>query len=147
MVTASDGGGAGALRLASSAPIERVRVVRVHDVYAVEITSAERAYTTWIDRAGVRLDDHLRARVLDHVELWGLVTILVSLLLTAMLLPIVLGPISEVRRLFAMTRSEREPARKLLERRTSAIVRAWLAAAVLAPFAVGALLAGIRALL
>ena len=59
------------------------------------------AYTTWIDRAGVRQDDDLRARLLDRVPSWALLAMLASLLSTASVLLPVLASFAEVRRMSA----------------------------------------------
>jgi hypothetical protein len=75
-VVAADGGGTGELALRDSAPITRVRVVRVRDAFAIEVQQQDRASLTWIDRAGVRLDDDLRARLVDRVDLRELAFVL-----------------------------------------------------------------------
>lgn len=67
-VAAADGGGTGELTLHTADPITRVRVVRVRDAFAIEVQQGQRSSSTWIDRAGVRLDDDLRARLLDRVS-------------------------------------------------------------------------------
>jgi len=84
-VEASDGGGAGALPLRSDAPVERVRVARRADAYAVLVTQRGHGQTaTVIDRAGVRLDDELRARLFDRIPWLGLLFMVASLLVTAL---------------------------------------------------------------
>jgi hypothetical protein len=81
-VTASDGGGVGELPLAAALPIARVRVVRVRDSFAIELTQGERTYLTRIDRAGVRLDDDLPARLRDRSRPWQWLFLLCTLLFT-----------------------------------------------------------------
>jgi len=81
-VRASDGGGVGDLPLAASGPIARVRVVRVRDSFAIELTQGDRAYLTRIDRAGVRLDDDLPARLRDRSRPWQWLFLLCTLLFT-----------------------------------------------------------------
>jgi hypothetical protein len=81
-VTASDGGGVGELPLAAAAPIARVRVVRVRDSFAIELVQDERTYLTRIDRAGVRLDDDLPARLRDRSRPWQWLFLLCTLLFT-----------------------------------------------------------------
>jgi|GEM_PF-2666052 len=81
-VTASDGGGVGELPLTAAAPIARVRVVRVRDSFAIELTQGERTYLTRIDRAGVRLDDDLPARLRDRSRPWQWLFLLCTLLFT-----------------------------------------------------------------
>jgi hypothetical protein len=67
-VAAADGGGTGELALHTKDPVTRVRVVRVRDAFAIEVQQKQLSSSTWIDRAGVRLDDDLRARLLDRVS-------------------------------------------------------------------------------
>jgi hypothetical protein len=67
-VVAADGGGTGELRLRDVGAVTRVRVVRVRDTFAVEVRQGATSSLTWIDRAGVRLDDDLRARLSDRVS-------------------------------------------------------------------------------
>jgi hypothetical protein len=81
-VTASDGGGVGQLPLAAAAPITRVRVVRVRDSFAIELTQGARTYLTRVDRAGVRLDDDLPARLRDRSRPWQWLFLLCTLLFT-----------------------------------------------------------------
>lgn len=86
VVQASDGGGAGALPLADPAPIDAVRIVRRRDAYGIEVTQGSRHSLAWIDRAGVRLDDDLRRRLLSRapLSLWvGLAALLVLTAATA----------------------------------------------------------------
>ncbi|HKP59952.1 MAG TPA: hypothetical protein VJV78_24680, partial [Polyangiales bacterium] len=68
-IVAADGGGTGQLGLHDPGPISKVKVVRVRDAFAIEVQQRETASLTWIDRAGVRLDDDLRARLVDRVDL------------------------------------------------------------------------------
>lgn len=84
-VTASDGGGVGELPLPAAAPIERVRVVRVRDSFAIELTQRGSTYLTRIDRAGVRLDDDLPARLRDRSRPWQWLYLLCTLLFTVLL--------------------------------------------------------------
>lgn len=75
-VEAADGGGTGQLELREPAPITGVRVVRVRDAFAVEVRQGDVQSLTWIDRAGVRLDDDLRARLTDRVSASGVAFVL-----------------------------------------------------------------------
>jgi hypothetical protein len=82
-VEASDGGGAGRLPLRSRAPIERVRVGRTRDRYAIAVEQGALRSITFVDRAGVRLDDDLRARLTDRVDQLDLALMVLALILTA----------------------------------------------------------------
>lgn len=82
-VEASDGGGAGRLPLASRAPIDRVRIGRSRDRYAIAIDQGQLHSITYVDRSGVRLDDDLRARLGDHIGRLDLALMVLALLLTA----------------------------------------------------------------
>ncbi|HET8932492.1 MAG TPA: hypothetical protein VFN67_03585, partial [Polyangiales bacterium] len=84
-VAASDGGGVGELPLSAAAPIQRVRVVRVRDTFAIELLQAGQLYLTLIDRAGVRLDDDLPARLRDRSRPWQWLYLLWTLLFTVLL--------------------------------------------------------------
>lgn len=97
-VAASDGGGAGRLPLRAATPIARVRVLRVRDAFAIEFEQAGQSYLTWIDRAGVRLDDDLRARLLDRTSPLQLLLFLVALLSTGIASVPVLYALGRVQR-------------------------------------------------
>jgi hypothetical protein len=97
-VSASDGGGAGTLPLRAAGAIERVRVVRVRDALAVELRQAGRDFVTWVDRAGVRLDDDLRVRLLDRLSMTQILLLLGTLLLTSGLSVPVLNDLGRVQR-------------------------------------------------
>ncbi|MCA9581130.1 MAG: hypothetical protein KC416_05005 [Myxococcales bacterium] len=86
-VEASDGGGAGHL---SSPPLSRIRVFRVHDAFRIEAdTPTGKTLATWIDRAGVRLDDGFGARLAFRMPPWALPT----LALLAFLIPWWMGSV------------------------------------------------------
>src|SRR6201999_705944 len=78
-VAASDGGGAGRLPLTAAEPIEQVRVLRIRDAFALELKQGGELYVTFVDRAGVRLDDDLRVRLLDRVGPFELLIVLGAL--------------------------------------------------------------------
>jgi hypothetical protein len=83
-IVASDGGGVGPLPLAAAEPIKRVRVVRVRDAFAIELVQGEQTYLTRVDRAGVRLDDDLPARLRDRSQPWQWLYLLWTLLFTVL---------------------------------------------------------------
>ena len=146
-VTASDGGGAGGLPLSSAAPIEAARVVRVRERYGIELTQAGRRYATWIDRAGVRLDDDLQARLLDRVPSWALLGMLGALLAIALALLPVLAQLGDVRRVYTLAPGARPTARDLSALRTRSLRIAALVGLVLSPLAALSLYWGARSLL
>lgn len=114
-VAASDGGGAGMLPLPAASAIERVNVVRVRDAFAIEVLTGGGSYVTSIDRAGVRLDDDLRARLLDRVSPLQLVLFLCTLLATGLASVPVLYSLGRVRRGYRLPEGER-PSREILSR-------------------------------
>jgi hypothetical protein len=146
-VVASDGGGVGGLPLRSETKIEALRIARVRDSYRIELMQAGIAYLTSIDRSGVRLDDDLRARLLDRVPSWALLLMLLSLLSTAGALLPVLAALAELRRLYALEPGPRPPGRELSERRARTISRALALALLLAPLAALSLYWGLRSVL
>lgn len=143
-IAASDGGGAGALPLRSALPIESLRVVRLRDRYGVRVMQGGRAYTTWIDRAGVRQDDDLRARLLDRVPSWALLAMLASMIATASVLLPVLASFAEVRRMSEAKVAIASEELAAVRNRTSA--RAYVAALALAPLALLSLHFGFQSL-
>jgi hypothetical protein len=146
-VIASDGGGAGRLPLRSSAKITSVRVGRERDRYGIEVLQAGLAHVTWIDRAGVRLDDDLRARLLDRLPPSALWLMLASLLSTACALLPVMASLGELRRLYTLESGARPAGREISARRAITIRRAFGVAIVLSPLAVLSLYWGAHSLL
>jgi hypothetical protein len=132
-VAASDGGGAGTLPLSAAAPIEQVRVVRVRDAFALELLQAGTHYVTWVDRAGVRVDDDLRVRLLDRVSPLQLLIMLCALFATGIVTVPVLNDLGRVQRGYRMARARRPSADVLALDRARSIRRARLWAAVLFP--------------
>lgn len=141
-IEASDGGGAGMLPRPTEAPAERVRVVRVRDAYGVEVTAGERAWVTWVSRAGVRRDDGLRARFADRIPFWGLLALGAVLLLTPVVIVRVLVRLADVRRLAARGEAASDAA---AERRRVAHRAGWISVGLLAPLSLAALAVGIWA--
>jgi hypothetical protein len=82
-VEASDGGGAGRLPLRSRAQVDRVRVGRTRDRYAIAVEQGALHSVTFVNRAGVRLDDDMRARLNDRIDLGDLALLVLALILTA----------------------------------------------------------------
>jgi len=97
IVRASDGGGAGRLPLPLRGRLSAARIARVRDRFGIEVTQAGQPYTTFVDRAGVRLDDDLHARLFDRVPAWAVLMMLVALLVTAAALLPVLAALGDLR--------------------------------------------------
>jgi hypothetical protein len=146
-VAASDGGGAGRLTLRSDAPIEALRVVRVRELYGIELMQRGEPSLTFIDRAGVRQDDDLRARLLDRVPTWALLAMLASLLSTACVLLPVLAALAELRRLYAQNAAQRGPAEAPAAERRRMMRRSYALALALGPLAALSFYWGTRALI
>lgn len=146
-VRASDGGGAGRLRLRDAAPIESVRVGRERDRFGIELTQGGRHFTTWIDRAGVRLDDDLQSRLFDRVPEWAVIAMLLGLLLTAACLLPVMSMLGELRRAYAEQPGSRPTPRELLQLRAQSVRRATLTGLVLSPLGLLSLYWGLVSLL
>jgi hypothetical protein len=144
-VVASDGGGAGSLPLRAAAPIARVRVVRVRDAFAIELVQAGESYLTWIDRAGVRLDDDLRARLLDRSSPLQLALFLLALIATGVASVPVLNALGRVQRGYQLP-AGRRPSEALLELdRERSLRRARNVALLLAPLGLACLALALRA--
>jgi hypothetical protein len=132
-VTASDGGGAGMLPLRAAAPIDQVRVLRVRDAFALELRQADATFVTWVDRAGVRLDDDLRVRLLDRVSPFQLLVMLCALFSTGVVTMPVLNDLGRVQRGYRMARTRRPSADVLALDRARSVRRARAWAALLLP--------------
>lgn len=146
-VVASDGGGAGQVPLAHDAPVVRVRAVRVRDAFAVELTSADgRASTVWVDRAGVRLDDHPSARLADHAPPLSLLLVGFALLLASWLVAWGVTPLGEVRRRAGTAPEERPGDGRLAAEHARAVRRAWAVVALAGGAALAALWVSLLAL-
>ena len=146
-VRASDGGGAGRLPLRDASPIESVRVGRRRDQIGIELTQAGLAFTTFIDRAGVRLDDDLQTRLFDRVPEWAVSSMLLGLLLTAACLLPVMSALGELRRQYAEQPGSRPAPRELSLLRARTLRRATLVGLLLAPLGASSLYWGISSLL
>jgi hypothetical protein len=134
-VEASDGGGAGKLPLRSRAPIDRVRVGRVRDRYAIAVEQGRRRSLTFVDRAGVRQDDGLRARLDDRLPAYALAFMIAGLLaITLVQLPV-------------LARAGQAWRDGELATRATVISRALLLGSAIAPLAIASLWFGLRALL
>ncbi|HKU41267.1 MAG TPA: hypothetical protein VJR89_24055, partial [Polyangiales bacterium] len=146
-VVAADGGGTGQLSLHDPRPITRVRVVRVRDAFAIEVQQGQLASLAWIDRAGVRLDDDLRARLLDRVSVYELAFVLLLPFLVTLWTVPVLHRLARVQLAFRKF-ADRRPTDDVLDlalRRSVRRTRAFLL--VLVPFAGAALWIAVRALI
>lgn len=132
-VTAGDGGGAGTLPLRGKQPLQRVRVLRSGDTFAIEMTRDGKHFTTRVDGAGVRLDDGLRARLSDRAPLWAITFMLGTLLLTLAMLGSPVYQLALVRRLYTLSSEQRPSAEVLHHKRARAIRHAWMACAAMTP--------------
>lgn len=144
-VAASDGGGAGTLPLPATDPIERVRVLRAADAYGIEVHQAGSVTHTWIDRAGVRLDDGLKLRLLARFPRPVLWALLLGLLVTGFVAAPVLTSLGRVRRAHQLGVRSDHAADALATIRQRVFLRAWLGAALVSPFALFALYWSLRA--
>jgi hypothetical protein len=131
-IFAGDGDGVGELPPMFHDPISRVRVVRAHDDHIVELTSGHETRVVRIDRAGLRLDDSVEARLVSRAPGYALIGFVVCFAVCAVGNLAVLAPLGEAR----------------VGRRSRALARrtAYRIALFLAPFALLALAAGIVAL-
>jgi len=138
-VVASDGGGAGTLPLPRGR-IERVRVARGEPLhaaatepsvatFAIEVRTADGVHAlTWIDEAGVRLEDTLTRRLAERLPGRGRLALLLLLVWTALWMARALPPQGALLRTLA-TSEDAESARSL--RRLGLIATARLVPAAL----------------
>jgi hypothetical protein len=145
-VAASDGGGAGHLPLRAAEPITRVRIARVRDAFAIEVTQGAQTYITWIDRAGVRLDDDLRARLLDRTTPLQLWLFLGSLLFTGIASVPVLHALGRIQRGYRLPADRRPSYDLLVLDQQRSLRRARVSATLLVPLSLACLTMAVLAL-
>ena len=146
-VVASDGGGAGSLPLRAASPVERVRVLRVRDAFVLELLQGGQTYVTSIDRAGVRLDDDLRARLMDRATPLQLLLFVCTLLATGLASVPVLYSLGRVRRGYRLPDGERPSMEILSREHESSLRRARNLAILLLPLGLACLTMALVALL
>ncbi|MDD9940029.1 MAG: hypothetical protein OXU20_03105 [Myxococcales bacterium] len=131
-VSASDGGGVGRLPLRYAGGIERVRLVRSGDAYGIELhqdTGPDaRVSHTWIDRAGVRLDDGLRDRLLHRVPPVRFSAVAVTIVATLLLSAPVMAALGRLRRAFQREQLGAHAQQMLAVVAARVARRAWLLA-------------------
>lgn len=159
-VSGSDGGGAGVIAL----PSERVRSVRVakarppsedeprpahgESTFAIETRLASgRALTTWIDEAGVRLDDSFGRRLALRLSPLAGVSLVLCFAWTAVWIARSLPPQARIRRTLAREHPADLDAEHERRLRLALRTRALGAAVWLVPAALGSLAIGLSALL
>jgi len=135
-----------ALRVGGVGPIDRVRVRRIGDRYAIE-AHADRWWHVVVDRAGIRTDDSVGDRLGRRMPPWGLAAIALAFALHALLLVRALEPLGEVRRLYGAPATDRPPLGDLRRARADAVRTAWRVSAVLAVPSALAFAAGVFAVL
>jgi hypothetical protein len=131
-VFAGDHDGVGPLPDAFAAAIDHVRVGRVADDFAIELAAADAVRVVRIDRAGLRVDDSVEARLRSRSPDSVLIAFVVCFAICALGALAYLGTLGEVR--------ARRRARTLAYRRATLIALAVL------PFSMMALAAGAIAL-
>ena len=144
-VVASDGASA-RMKGSWSGPIERVRVRRDGDRYAIE-AMAGGWWWIEVDRAAIRTDDSVAARLARRLPPWGIPAIGLAFALSALLLIRALEPLGEIRRLYGAPASDRPPLAELQARRRSAVRLAWGVGLTLLLPSLAALVAGSISLL
>jgi hypothetical protein len=132
-IRASDGGGAGVLPLRAATPIRQVRVLRIRDAFALELSQADETFVTWVDRAGVRLDDDLRVRLLDRVSPLELFVMLCALLSTGVATMPILNGLGRVQRGYRMPLARRPSQDVLALDLAQSLRRARICAVLLLP--------------
>ena len=131
-VFAGDHDGVGALPAMFTAPVTRVRVGREGDDFAIELTAGSSRRVVRVDRAGLRVDDSVEARLRSRSPDAVLIGFIVSFAVCALGGLGYLGTLGEAR--------AKKRARRLAYR------RATLTALAVLPFSLSALAAGAIAL-
>jgi hypothetical protein len=159
-VSASDGGGAGAIAL-PDARVRSVRVVRARppsedetrpargeSTFAIETRLAGgRVLTTWVDEAGVRLDDSLGRRLGLRLSPLAGFSLVLCFAWTAAWIARSLPPQARIRRTLAREQPADLDAEHERRLRLALRTRALVAALWLVPAALGSLAVGLSALL
>lgn len=146
-IRSGEDGSTGTLPAPWREPIEHVRVLRHRDFYDVELRSRDGRWVVVVDRAGMRVDDSVRARLSERLPVWALPAIALAFALSALLLARALEPLGTLRRAYGAPAHDRPPLATLREQRRSSLARAWTTAAVLAPPAILSVIAGLYAVL
>jgi hypothetical protein len=132
-VFAGDHDGVGALPGAFGAAIDHVRVARVADDFTIELAAGgEPTRIVHVDRAALRIDDSVEARLRSRAPDWVLIGFIVCFAVCALGSLTYLGPLGEARA------RERD--------RSGANRRAFFAALAILPFSLSAFAAGAIAL-
>jgi hypothetical protein len=145
-IRSGDGGGSTLANPPWRHPIDRVRVAWRRDVYAVELGSRGRSWVTFVDRAGVRVEDTIATRLFGRAKPWALASIAFAFGLSALLLVRALEPLGAIRREYGAPADERAPLSTLRARRKDALRRAWTVASILVVPSLLALAGGLSAL-
>jgi len=144
-VRAGDGGGAGHLPTAWRGDVERIRVRRVRDAYAVQLRADDGWWSVVVDGAATRTDDTVSHRLASRLPVFAWPAIGLAFLLSATLLARALAPLGEVRRMYGAPATERPPLEQLRAARRDAVRAAWTIVGVLAGPALLAVSAGVVA--
>jgi hypothetical protein len=154
-VQASDGGGAGRIPLPRDG-IARVRVLRARqlpddlrvDTFGISIFAIEtrildgRTFTTWINDAGIRVDDSLTRRLRSLLPSWAIAALALTLLWTALWVALAVPPQARLRKALSERLSAGEPleaCRSLDRALRGQVLKAalWLAPAAFGSLAIG----------
>ncbi|MFK7985085.1 MAG: hypothetical protein AB8I08_03565 [Sandaracinaceae bacterium] len=128
-LTAGDGGGVGPL-VGAPREVRHVRVLRRADRYAIELEGDSVSHL-WVNRAAVRVDDTVRARLSRRMPAWGLPSLAIAFLLGSLLMPGAFGALGAVRRVYGTPLSKRT-AEDLPALHQRTMRRAWKVTAALA---------------
>jgi hypothetical protein len=157
-VVASDGGGAGAIPLPDSARVRALRVARMRSprslprgettlAVAIELEGG-RVLTSWIDDAGVRLDDTWERRLSLRLSPWAAGLLVVCFGWTATWIARSLPPQARIRRKLSLQRAGARPnLEHELRLRAALRARVVTASLWLLPPALGSIAIGLSALL
>jgi hypothetical protein len=159
-LVASDGGGVGTLPI-PRAPVASVRAARPRQLptdirqgapadstFVVEVVLRDgRRFTSWIDEAGVRLDDSLYRRLSALLPSWAALALAGCLVWTALWIPYALPPQARIRRELSLKGSQPLDPEHQARLKAALRRRALLAALWLVPAAVCSLWLGLWAAL
>ena len=116
-------------------------------MFAIVLRAGSATHFVKVNRAAVRTDDSVGARIQSRVPLWAIPALAVAFFVCGSLLVRALEPLGGVRRAYGAPASDRPPLEELRAMRRDAFARAWKITAIAAGPVLLAVVGGAVALL